>query len=98
MALQVLRQQSTLKKSLFNLFNARFASTKIKKTPLFDFHVANGGKMTPFAGYHLPLQYGKEGIPQSHAHTRCSKIRKKCAFFGEFSVSKFLFLPFEANM
>ena len=84
MALQVLRQHPTLKKSLFNLFNARFASTEVKKTPLFDFHVANGGKMTPFAGYHLPLQYGKEGIPQSHAHTRCSKIRKKCAFFGNF--------------
>ena len=76
MALQVLRQHPTLKKSLFNLLNARFGSTEVKKTPLYEFHVANGGKMTPFAGYNLPLQYGKEGIPQSHAHTRCSKIRK----------------------
>ena len=91
MALQVLRQHPTLKKSLFNLLNARFGSTEVKKTPLYEFHVANGGKMTPFAGYNLPLQYGKEGIPQSHAHTRCSKIRKKCAFFlGIFSIKNII--------
>ncbi|XP_043193077.1 aminomethyltransferase, mitochondrial-like [Amphibalanus amphitrite] len=39
-------------------------------TPLYDFHVANGGKMVDFAGYSLPVMYGKEGIIQSHMHTR----------------------------
>ena len=57
-------------KPFLNL-NCRFASSEaVKKTPLYDFHISNGGKMTPFAGYSLPLQYGKEGIPQSHVHTR----------------------------
>ena len=39
-------------------------------TPLYEFHVANGGKMVDFAGYSLPVLYGKEGIIQSHMHTR----------------------------
>ena len=41
-----------------------------KKTCLYDFHVANGGKMVDFAGYLMPVQYGKEGIAASHLHTR----------------------------
>ena len=28
-----------------------------KKTPLYDIHIAEGGKMVPFAGYLLPVQY-----------------------------------------
>jgi len=28
-----------------------------KKTPLYDFHVDSGAKMTPFAGYLMPIQY-----------------------------------------
>jgi hypothetical protein len=29
----------------------------LKRTPLYDLHVANGGKMVPFAGWDLPIQY-----------------------------------------
>ena len=29
-----------------------------KKTPLYDQHVACGGKIVPFAGYLLPVEYG----------------------------------------
>lgn len=29
----------------------------LNKTPLFDQHVAAGGRIVPFAGYHLPVQY-----------------------------------------
>ena len=28
-----------------------------KKTPLYDCHVAAGGKIVPFGGYLLPVQY-----------------------------------------
>ena len=28
------------------------------KTPLYDTHVKAGGKIVPFAGYLLPVQYG----------------------------------------
>jgi hypothetical protein len=45
-------------------------SMEIKKTCLYDFHVAQGGKMVDFAGYYLPIQYSKEGIAASHLHTR----------------------------
>jgi len=39
------------------------------KTPLYDLHVAAGGKMVPFAGYAMPVQYPL-GIMKEHAHTR----------------------------
>ncbi|CEG46203.1 glycine cleavage system t protein [Plasmopara halstedii] len=47
----------------------RFSSAALKKTPLYDFHVSLGGKMVPFAGYSMPVQY-KAGVLQSHLHTR----------------------------
>lgn len=42
----------------------------LKKTPLYDFHVANGGKMVPFAGYHMPVQYSNLSLADSHHFTR----------------------------
>lgn len=41
----------------------------LKKTPLFDLHVALGGKMVPFAGYEMPVQYPL-GVKKEHLHTR----------------------------
>lgn len=40
-----------------------------RKTPLYDVHVAEGGKMVPFAGYLLPVQYGT-GVIQEHMDVR----------------------------
>lgn len=40
-----------------------------KRTPLYDLHVAQGGRMTDFAGYELPIQY-RTGLLQEHLHTR----------------------------
>lgn len=31
--------------------------TSLKKTPIHDWHVKNGGHMVPFAGYELPIHY-----------------------------------------
>lgn len=45
------------------------SAAELKKTPLYDLHVALGGKMVPFAGYSMPVQY-KAGVLQSHLHTR----------------------------
>jgi aminomethyltransferase len=42
----------------------------IKKTALYDFHVQHGGKMVPFAGWSMPVQYSNLGIVASHIHTR----------------------------
>lgn len=41
----------------------------LKRTCLYDLHVHNGGKMVPFAGWEMPVQY-KEGISSSHLHVR----------------------------
>jgi aminomethyltransferase len=37
-----------------------------KKTPLYDAHVAAGGKMVEFAGWELPIHYGSQ-IEEHHA-------------------------------
>ena len=36
---------------------------------LHDLHVALGGKMVPFAGYDMPVQY-PAGVLKEHLHTR----------------------------
>lgn len=40
-----------------------------KKTPLYDCHVARKGKIVPFAGYLLPVQY-QTGVIAEHMATR----------------------------
>ena len=40
-----------------------------KKTPLYDTHVALGGKIVPFAGYLLPVQYAT-GVITEHMAVR----------------------------
>lgn len=46
-----------------------------KKTPLYDFHVDHKGKMVPFAGYWLPVQY-EGGIIAEHM-----AVRNACGLF-----------------
>lgn len=45
--------------------------SELKRTPLHALHVASGGKMVPFAGYDMPVQYGT-GVLREHLHTRTS--------------------------
>ena len=45
------------------------------KTPLYDVHVAEGGKIVPFAGYLLPVQYGT-GVLAEHM-----AVREKAGLF-----------------
>ena len=51
------------------------ATEDLLKTPLYDFHVKLGGKMVPFAGYLMPVQYPL-GIMKEHQH-----CREKCGLF-----------------
>lgn len=46
-----------------------------KKTPLYDCHVALGGKVVPFAGYLLPVQY-ETGVITEHM-----AVRTACGLF-----------------
>ncbi len=41
----------------------------LKRTPLYDLHVAAGAKMVPFAGYEMPVQYPM-GVLKEHLWTR----------------------------
>src|ERR1700745_52349 len=41
------------------------------RTPLHALHVARGGKMVPFAGYDMPVQYAA-GVLKEHLHTRAA--------------------------
>ena len=40
-----------------------------RKTPLYDLHVELGGRIVPFAGYLLPVQYPK-GVIHEHMAVR----------------------------
>ncbi|QWG15739.1 glycine cleavage system aminomethyltransferase GcvT [Bradyrhizobium sediminis] len=50
---------------------AREAETPLKTTPLHALHAACGGKMVPFAGYDMPVQFAA-GVLREHLHTRKS--------------------------
>lgn len=51
---------------------AKTAPESLKKTPLHALHVALGGKMVPFAGYEMPVQYDGMGVLKEHQHTRAA--------------------------
>lgn len=55
-----------------------------KKTPLYDRHVALGGRMVPFAGFVMPVQY-KTGILQEH-----TAVRSACGLFDVSHMGEFL--------
>jgi len=54
-------------------------------TPLFDLHIARGGRMTPFAGYQMPLQYAP-GILAEHLHTRTAAGLFDVSHMGQIEV------------
>ena len=43
----------------------------LQRTPLHALHLARGGKMAPFAGYDMPVQYAP-GVLKEHLHTRAA--------------------------
>ena len=51
------------------------AAEILRRTPLYALHLELGGKMVPFAGYEMPVQY-PAGILKEHLHTR-----QKCGLF-----------------
>jgi aminomethyltransferase len=48
---------------------ARDDHSTLKTTPLHGLHMAGGGKMVPFAGYEMPVQFAP-GVLREHLHTR----------------------------
>ena len=48
---------------------AEASSEDLLRTPLYEHHVAAGGRIVPFGGYALPVQY-PTGIMAEHKWTR----------------------------
>ena len=48
---------------------SRETGSPLKRTPLYALHLARGGKMVPFAGYEMPVQFSA-GVLKEHLHTR----------------------------
>ncbi len=56
-----------------------------KKTALYDFHLTLGGKIVPFAGYLLPVQYASGVITEHKA------VRTACGLFDVSHMGEILF-------
>jgi len=56
------------------------------RTPLYDCHIASGGKMTPFAGYLLPVEY-PTGILAEHNAVRTAAGLFDVSHMGEILVA-----------
>jgi aminomethyltransferase len=56
-----------------------------QKTPLYDCHVARGGKMAPFAGYMLPVRY--VGEVAEHLAARTAAGLFDVSHMGEFTLT-----------
>ncbi|KAF9088943.1 hypothetical protein BGX29_009997 [Mortierella sp. GBA35] len=61
---------STFARSAHRAYSAAATGEALKKTVLHDYHVENGGKMVPFAGWSMPVQYSNLGVGASHNWTR----------------------------
>ncbi len=57
----------------------------LKRTPLYDRHVAAGGKIVPFAGFEMPVQYAT-GITAEHKAVREVAGLFDVSHMGEFIV------------
>lgn len=57
----------------------------LRKTPFVDLHIAAGGRMVPFAGWYMPVQY-KTGIKTEHLQVRESVGLFDVSHMGEFLV------------
>lgn len=58
--------------------------SEAKRTPLYDFNVANGGRMVDFAGWEMPVQY--TSIVEEHKATRSAVGLFDVSHMGEATV------------
>jgi aminomethyltransferase len=61
------------------------ADTALRRTPLYDRHVAAGAKLVPYAGWEMPVQY--EGVKPEHLATRATAGVFDVSHMGEIETS-----------
>ena len=59
-------------------------STTLRRTPLYDRHVAAGARLVPFAGWEMPVQY--EGVIAEHRAVRTDAGVFDVSHMGELEV------------
>jgi len=57
----------------------------LKRTPLYRLHLDLGGRMVPFAGYEMPVQY-PSGILKEHLHVRAATGLFDVSHMGQFEI------------
>jgi aminomethyltransferase len=57
----------------------------LKRTPLYNLHVAMGARMAPFAGYEMPIQY-PAGVMKEHLHTRAAASLFDVSHMGQMAL------------
>ena len=57
-------------------------TSDLKRTPLYDVHISSGGKMVPFAGFEMPVQY-KTGVVEEHMAVRTKAGMFDISHMGE---------------
>jgi aminomethyltransferase len=60
------------------------SDSPLKRTPLFDLHRELGARMTPFAGYEMPVEY--KGVVDEHLAVRTKAGLFDVSHMGEFLV------------
>ena len=71
-------------------------SEELKRTPLYEEHVALGARMVPFAGWEMPVQYA--GIIEEHRAVRASAGVFDVGHMAEFRVFGFEAFDFLQRM
>lgn len=64
------RKTLSLLNSSAKVFHRGASKSALRQTALYSLHEKYGGKMVPFAGWSLPVDYPDLTLKQSHAHTR----------------------------
>jgi aminomethyltransferase len=65
--------------------SANAPQTPLRKTPLFDEHVRLGGRIVPFAGWEMPVQY--KGLTDEHKAVRTAAGLFDVSHMGELYLS-----------
>ena len=61
------------------------SETVLKRTPLYDTHIKYGGKIIPFAGWEMPVQYGA-GVVEEHMAVRTAAGLFDISHMGEITI------------
>lgn len=67
-------------------FSTTAASQPLLRTKLYDLHVELKGKMVPYAGWEMPVQY-EDSITASHLHTRTKASLFDVSHMGQVSIT-----------